>query len=192
MTRKGARRRATRTSALPPWQADLRPVRGRCRGGTRRKPCRSEFAVVRVSIDFRDARAIDRLAVLACVECGRVWRRVTPPDMRPSFDGQRVFLTLLLPAKVERWRNRGHWHRVGDDAQELRDATMADLDTATRLWGARRDRADATRARAAARKAEREAAAHAATMNLLDRLHARDAERAAAEAEAAAREDAIA
>jgi len=183
LSRRAACHRAAEGAGIPDYASDMRPVRGRCRKGR----CRSRWAVVRVSIDFRDPAAIDRMAVTECAACGHVWRRVKVPRLTSPAGYQEVRLTLILPASYERWFSRGRWHREGDDGAILRDADIGDLDEAARSHRKRQDalatRKAAARDKAAAADSER----HAATMNLLARLAAIDAARAADEAEAEAR-----
>lgn len=182
-TRRNAHHRATLGAGIPTYASDIRPVRGKCRKGR----CRSRWGVVRLTIDFRDPRRVDRFATLECAVCGHVWRRVSDGTAITSREGyQAVRLTLILPGSVNRWYSRGHWHREGDDAVILREADIGDLDEAARDHRKREDRLAATRQRAADRKAASDREAHERAMALLDRLHAMDAERA--EAEAAARE----
>lgn len=93
-----------------------------------------------------------------------------------------------MPATLERWYSRGTWHREGDDARELRDASIGDVDEAARDHAARAGRIADRKARAAQRQAERDAETHEATMRLLAQLAEMDAQRAADEAAAAERE----
>lgn len=182
LCRAALKRRAARDSGLARWEADLRLVRGRCRA----RRCESRWGVVRVSLDFRDAAGVDRLATVECAACGRTWRRVRATMPLRNADGtQAVRLTLVLPGDVRRWHSRGTWHREGDDPV-LRDASLGDADEAATAHRARMDARAAAKVRAAERKAAQEAADHEATMALLARWAER---RAAHEAEeAAARE----
>src|SRR5512146_79611 len=100
LTRAALKRRAARDSGLARWEADLRLVRGRCLA----RRCRSRWGVVRVSLDFRDASGVDRLATVECAACSRTWRRVHPPALRNADGTQAVRLTLVLPGDVHRWR----------------------------------------------------------------------------------------
>lgn len=184
LCRAALKRRAARDSGLARWEADLRLVRGRCLA----RRCRSRWGVIRVSLDFRDPSGVDRLATVECAACGRTWRRVRATVPLRNADGtQAVRLTLILPGEVNRWRSRGTWHREGDDPV-LRNASLGDADEAASAHRARMDTRARAKAAAAARKAEREAADHEATMALLARWHERDAERAAEEAAARERD----
>lgn len=190
MTRRGAIRAAELGSGVPGYMADFRPVRGRCRGGTKRKPCPSRWGVVRVSLDFRDAHAeVDRLATIECAQCGRTWRRISPPSMHQY---QRVHLTIIAPATLTRWYRRGTWHRLGSDGLVVREASMADVSTAAEDHKARRLALASKVAAAKERKADAERKAHEATMDLLARIHDREDAEREAEAEAQAREVAMA
>jgi hypothetical protein len=108
--------------------------------------------------------------------------------LRSAAGYQAVRLTLLVPAKVNRWRSRGTWHREGDDALEIRNADLGDLDEAASAHGKRADRIADRRAKAKAKKEAESAALAIETREWLDRMNARDAERAAEEAAAAARD----
>lgn len=182
--RRAAHHRATVAADLPEYASDIRPVRGRCRKGR----CRSRWAVVRVSIDFRDPARIDRYATTECAACGDTWRRVKVPAITSAAGYQAVRLTLILPATFDRWYSRKRWHREGDDAAVLREATISDLDEAARNHASR----EATLARRkAADKARNEAAdraIHERTLATLARLAERDAARKAEEDAAAERD----
>jgi hypothetical protein len=179
-TRRSAHHRATVAAGLPEYASDMRPVRGRCL----KRGCRSRWAVVRVSIDFRDPARTDRIATHECAVCARIWRRVTVPPITSAEGYQAVRLTLILPATANRWFARGRWHREGSDGIVLRDATIGDLDEAARNHSASADRLASRKAAAKASREAAESARHAQTMDLLARLEAADAERAAAEREA--------
>ena len=181
--RRAAFRAACRLSGLPLYAADLALSRGRCLA----RRCGSRWAVTRVSLDFR-AESVDRIATLECAICGRTWRRVRVPALRSKAGYQSVRLTLIVPAKVRRWRSRGTWHREGDDAAIIRNADLGDLDEIASAHAKRADRlADLRAARKAKREAE-SATVAAETREWLDRMHARDAEREAEESAAAARD----
>lgn len=184
LTRRAACHVTAEAAGLPAYLSDLRPVRGKCR----RPRCQSRWAVVRITLDFRDPERIERFAATECVKCGHVWRRVAEPRITSPAGYQAVRLTLILPATFDRWYSRGRWHREGDDAVILGEAHIADLDEATR---AHRKRADSAATRKAAARARAEAAAiadHERTMSLLARLEVLDAARAAEDREAAIRE----
>jgi hypothetical protein len=182
--RRAAHHRATVAAGIPEYASDIRPVRGRCRHGR----CKSRWAVLRVSLDFRDPVRVDRLATTECALCGRVWRRVKVPRLTSPDGYQEVRLTLILPGTYARWYSRGRWHREGDDAVVLRDASIADLDEAARAHRAKSD-ALASRKAAALVKAQADAAAtHERTMDLLARLAAMDAARTQEETEASTRD----
>ena len=181
--RRAAHHRATVAAGVPEYQSDIRPVRGKCRKGR----CRSRWGVVRVSIDFRDRETVDRIATVECALCGHVWRRVSVPRLTSSAGYQSVRLTLILPATVNRWFARGRWHAEGEDAVVLREATIGDLDEAARNHAAGADRIAARKAAAKAKREAEDVAQHERTMDLLARLAAMDAERAAADREADSR-----
>jgi hypothetical protein len=174
--------RRNRPDGLPPWQASFRLTRSRCRS------CGSRWAVVRLVIATTAPAMLDRSAFLECVACKRTHRRIAPTMAASDPIGQRVRLTLILPSRIRRWHSRGAWHADGAECIALEDATLADADDAVREWRERNGRLLAARERAATRKREREAAEHEATMALLARLAERDAQHAAEDAEAAARE----
>ena len=183
------RRAAIRSGALgagiPEWSSDIRPVRGYCRGGTKRKPCKNRWAVPRVSLDFTDPTRIDRLATLECSSCNRTWRRIPAPQVRSAAGYLQVRLTLILPARAQRWYSHGTWHRVGDDAQVLCNASVADLDEAVDRHRKRANRREDRIARARQAREAEAAADREATREWLARI---DAEREADERAAAARE----
>lgn len=186
--RARAKRAATRGAGIAKWSSDIAPIRGRCLGGTKRKPCPSRWGVVRVSLDFRDPARVDRLAVVECATCGRVWRRCTPPAIRSREGYQSVRINLILPATMNRWYSRGHWHVEGDDASVLRDADLGDVDEAARAHDAKLAARLASRA---ADKARREASDREAIARGMAALAAHDAMNAARDDEeraAAARE----
>lgn len=172
LTRRCAVHRATTGAGIPGYASDMAPVRGRCL----RKRCGARWGVVRVTIDTRDATRIDRFAHVECAACGRVWRRVKIPAITSAAGYQRVRLTLVLPAEAHRWYARGRWHREGDDAVTIIEATIGDLDEAARAHRAKSE----TRLAAAARKRDRDQQAasdqQGRTRELLQRLAAYDAE----------------
>lgn len=184
LCRRAAHHVATVKAGIPEYASDMRPVRGKCR----RSRCRSRWAIVRVSLDFRDPERIDRYATTECAACGDVWRRVKVPPITSAAGYQAVRLTLILPSAVKRWHSRGHWHREGDDAAILREADIGDLDEAARNHASREATVAARKARDKARRAESDRLAHEATTDLLARLAAIDAARIAEEREAAIRE----
>lgn len=188
MCRRAAIREATRKAGIPQWSSDMRPVRGKCLGRVKRKPCGSRWGVVRVSLDFRDPERVDRLATIECASCGRVWRRTKPTSVRSAAGYQAVRLTVILPATAERWYSRGAWHRDGDDALVLRDADLGDVDEAARAHNARVNARLTARANDRARReaADREAIARGtAALAAHDQMREADEQ---AEREAAARE----
>ena len=186
--RRSALRLAAESGGIPKWASDMRPVRGRCKGGTKRRPCRSRWAVPRVSLDFRDTSRVDRVATLECVGCGHTWRRIAAPPIRSEAGYQAALLTLIIPATANRWYSRGRWHREGDDAQVLVNADLIEANDAIRAWQGRVDKRAAAQARQRAKRAAEEAEAHERTMALLARLHEADAAREAEEAAARERE----
>ena len=182
--RRGAHHRATLGAGIPEYASDIRPIRGRCR----KRTCGGRWGVVRVTIDFRDPALLDRTATLECAACGRTWRRVKDTRVTSPAGYQEVRLTLILPATADRWYSRGRWHREGDDATILREADIGDLDEAARAYRKREDALASRKAAARERREAEEREAHAHTMDLLARLAAMDAARAAEEAEASMRE----
>lgn len=184
LSRRSAIRHACRSSGIATWSQDLQTVRGRCQHGR----CKGRWGIVRVSLDFTSER-VDRLALLECASCGRVWRRVSVPPLRSPAGYQAVRLTLILPrSSARRWRSRGVWHRDGADQSVLRDADLGDLDEAATAHTKRADRLADLRA-ARKRKVEAETAALMARFRAVDEAAAiRRAEREADEAAALARE----
>jgi len=183
-SRRGACHRATVAAGLPGYASDMRPVRGKCM----RPRCGSRYAVVRVSIDFRDPERVDRLARTECIRCGHVWRRVRVPAITSAAGYQSVRLTLLLPATIHRWRARGAWHREGEDAVTIADADIGDLDEAARDHRARQERLIDRKVAARTKREAADVATHIATMATLARLAAMDAAREADDLAAARRE----
>jgi hypothetical protein len=191
LCRRAAIRACARTSSVP-WAMDARPIRGHCLGRVKRRPCGSRWGIVRVSLDFRDSREVSRFAVVECASCGRVWRAIRPPRLHAR-GLQRVRLTLILPPAdpARRWYARGRWHAEGSDAEVLADATLADVDEATRAWRERADKATRTRLRAREKRDAAEVEAVAKSRALMARLAERDereAEERRLEREAAERE----
>jgi hypothetical protein len=185
-SRARAKRAATLKAGLAKWASDIAPIRGRCLGGTKRKPCPSRWAVIRVSLDFRDPERVDRLAVLECAQCGRVWRRVKPVAIRSREGYQAVRINVILPAVANRWYSRGRWKVEGTDALVLVDADLGDVEEAAVAHDARSTARQATRARAKVRREESDRVAIAkgvAALAVADahREAADEAERAAAE-----------
>lgn len=134
-----------------------------------------------MSIDFT-AETVDRLATIECASCGRTWRRTRVPRLTSAAGYQAVHLTLILPRSSRRWFARGRWHKEGEDATVLRDATIGDLDEAARAHGIRAARLDRARARRR-EQADAEAIDSKRRVDaLLATLAARDAERAAEDA----------
>lgn len=181
--RRGARRLAGERSGIPAYQLELDTIRGKCLA----RRCPSRWGVYRLTVDMR-GREVDRYAHVECALCGRVWRRCRLTPIRNRHSLQRVLVTAILPASAHRWYARGRWHREGDDAVVLTDASIGDLDEAARAYRARMDRVLCRLQRAKDLRASREAEALTASRALMARLHAMDAERAEAEAEAARRE----
>jgi len=180
-SRLGLEAKIRRELHLPAYLAEFRLVPGVCR----KRRCKSRFGVTRVSIDYRDRNRFDLLATVECASCGHTWRRTRPPKLGAY---QHCRLTLILPNAQRRYYARKRWHVEGADAVVIRDATWSELMTAAEAWRGRNRIREAARARLAARKAEAERVTHEATMDLLARIRARDEERKAEEAEAAARE----
>lgn len=194
LTRPGARRSVARGIAQTTVTADalggVEPKLTR----THCKRCGARWGAYRLTLDTRDtARAIERIATIECARCARTLRRVKADTAPPTerVDGvlvQRVRMTLILPAKVTRWYSRGAWHRTGDDGTVLTDATLADVDEAARLHRAALTARLDGKARAKARKEASDLEAVARSQALLAAIHAREAEQAAEEAAAVARE----
>lgn len=178
-SRKATLRRQLREAGLAPYAADLSIRRGKC------FRCRGRFSVVRVTFDYTNRREVMSFAHVECAKCGHVWYRTSVPRLR---EYQSVRLTLILPSEQRRWFARGRWHVEGEDAVVIRDATWPDLMDAGADWRKRNAQYESARARAKARKAERDAAAVAAFRETLAAMDARRAEEARLEAEAAARE----
>lgn len=190
MTARRAAIRATcKAAALPLWAADMVTVRGKCRGRVKRRPCTSRWGVVRVSLDFTGEN-VDRLATVECGRCGRTWQRCKVPARLTSAAGyQTTRLTLILPRSARRWFIRGRWHRDGEDATVLRDATIGDLSDAATAHRTRAERLDRARSRRRAIADAEAIDSHRRVTNLLAAIAERDA---ADEAAAAAREAAMA
>jgi hypothetical protein len=180
---KACRSRQRAALKLPAYLADFRLIPGQCRA----KRCRSRYGVVRLSVDTRNRERLDRIATIECAQCGHTWRRTTPPALS---EYQRTRLTLILPGNERRWYARGRWRVSGEDAVTIPDATQAELMAACDDWRKRNEQQLLAKARVAARKAEAERIAHEKTMATLEKLAAWDAQRAADEAAAAAREEA--
>lgn len=182
LDRAQARAAAAARAGLAPYTLDLATVRGRCLA----KRCEGRWGVVRVTVDLR-GREADRFAHIECAACGRVWRRIAVPRIaKRGF--QSVLVTAILPASAHRWYARGRWHREGDDGEVLRECDLGDLDEAVRAYRARQGAVLTRLQRAKDRRAALESAALAQSRDLMARLHAIDAARAADEAAAAARE----
>lgn len=186
--RRSARHRAAVLAGIGQYVNDIRPVRGRCKGGTKRRPCQSRWAAVRVSLDFRDPARVDRLATLECVVCGRVWRRVRPIAIRSADGYQAVLLDVILPASVNRWYSRGTWHRDGDDALVIRNARLDDVDEAVLRNDGIMDRRRAAKERALQKRAAEDAVSIARLRETLATMDARREAERQDEAAAAARE----
>lgn len=181
--RRTAIRRACRTSGIATWNQDLATVRGRCQHGR----CKSRYAVVRVTLDFR-LDPVERYAATECTACGRTWRRVRVPALRSPAGYQSTRLTIILPARVRRWRSRGHWRREGDDAAIVVDADLGDVDEAARAHERRATARAIVRERRKAREAAETAALMARLRAAEEAAAIRRAAREADEAAAAARE----
>lgn len=190
VSRRAARRKVARDAGVPYYAADFAPVRGRCLRPVRRGVCGSRYGIVRVSIDLRSRDRVDRLATVECAVCGHTWRRVRPPERVTSRDGyQSVRLTLILPAADGVHYSRATRKRTtSDGAVTLTNATIPDLIAATEDWRKRNAVLLAARERLARRKAEAEAVQRERTAALFARIAEREAEIAAEEAAAAARE----
>lgn len=182
--RRTARIRAGEASGLPAYANDLRAIRGKCR----KRGCPSRWGVVRVSLDFREAEAVDRIATLECALCGRTWRRVRVPALTSPKGYQAVRLTLILPAAMHRWYARGRWHAEGEDAVVIREANLGDLDEAARAHRAKADAAATRKAKARAKAEAQALVDHERTLATLARLAELDRARAAEESEAASRD----
>jgi len=183
LDRAQARAAAAARAGLAPYTLDLATVRGRCLA----RRCAGRWGVVRITVDLR-GREADRFAAVECAACGRVWRRVATPPVRTRRGFQSVLLTAILPASAHRWYARGRWHREGDDGEVLRECDLGDLDEAVRAYRGRQSAVLMRLQRAKDRRASLEAAALADSRALMARLADIDAQRAADEAAAAARE----
>lgn len=177
---KACRSRQRAAVRLPAYLADFRLVAGHCRA----KRCKSRYGVVRLTVDTRSRERLERFATVECASCGHTWRRTKTPALA---EYQSTRLTLILPGDERRYYNRGRWHLEGGDTV-IRDATQADLMAACEDWRKRNEQQLAAKARAAAKRAEAERIAHEQAAATLARLAAWDAERAAEEAAAAARD----
>lgn len=178
---QSCRSRSRKAAAIPAYLAEFRLTKGRCLA----RKCSSRWAVTRVSIDLRDRSRVDRVATLECAACGHVWRRVTPPRLT---EYQSTRLTLILPGDEHRWYARGRWHREGEDAVTLPDASQAELMGAMGDWRKRNEHLLAAKARLADKKRASETALLAHTTDLLTRLAQLDDDRRADEAAATERE----
>jgi len=181
--RRGARRLAAERSGVPAYQLDLDTTRGACLADR----CGSRWGVDRLTVDLR-GREVDRFAHIECAVCGRVWRRTRLSPIRTRHGAQRVLVTAILPARAERWFARGRWHREGDDALVLDNASISDLDEAARAHRARMDQVLVRLARAKERRASLEAEALGKARSLIAHLHTMDELRADDERAAIARE----
>jgi len=181
--RSTAVRLAAARAGLPAYGLNLATVRGRCRA----RRCRSRWGVIRVTVDLR-GREVDRFAHVECAACGRVWRRTRIVPMHDRHSRQTVLATAILPASAHRWYARGRWHREGDDAHVLREASLSDLDEAARAFRARQGRVLARLQRARDRRQELEAAAMTRYRALRERLDDITDAQARIEAAAQARE----
>lgn len=166
---------------VPAYNADLSIRRGRCFA------CKGRYSVVRVTFDYTSAARLEPFAHVECATCGHVWYRTSVPRLG---EYQNVRLTLILPSHLHRWFARGRWHAEGSDGLVVPEATWSDLMDASRDWRKRNTQYEAAKARAKERKAAKEAAALAESRALMERIHARQAEREREEREAAARENA--
>ncbi len=148
--------------------------------------CGNEWAAARVTLNFTSVVRFTRYATAECARCGHTWARIAADPARlPVQTGgcQRVRLTLILPADTLRtWHAHGTWHRSGDEETALRDASLADLETALRDWR-KRQLAYAQRKEKAAVKAATQKHLDLAVMqSLYAKWRERDAEEAAARA----------
>ena len=183
-----SRRATERVLAATMPTADLYTRRGKCLA------CGNRWAVVRVVLTMTSAARVERYATHECSRCGHTWRRVAATMPIQTGGGtQRVRLSLILPSNTLRtWHSHGVWHRDGDDSASIIDATFADVDEAYAEWTKRNGTYTAKLERARVKRETERAASHEATMATLARWAERDAERAADEAAAAAREAATA
>jgi len=181
--RRDARRMAGQRSGIPAYQLDLATTRGRCLA----RRCASRWAVTRVTVDLR-GREVDRFAHVECAACGRVWRRTRLVPITAPNGAQAVLVTAILPASARRWYAHGAWHREGDDALVLVNASIGDLDDAARARRVRMDSVYRRLQRAKDLRASREADALTTSRALMARLHEMDALRAAEERAAHERE----
>lgn len=169
-------------AGIPAYLSDFRLVPGSCA----KRRCRSRYGVVRLSIDMTSRERCETLATIECADCGRTWRRIRAPRLT---EYQRTRLTLILPGDQRRWYSRGHWHTEGHDAFVIRDATQLELMAAQDDWRTRNAQYLDAKSRAKRRREDAEREQHAHAADLLARLAAMDAARAAEEAAATDRED---
>lgn len=180
-TARSLRRRQRAAARCPSYASDFHLVRGRCLA----RRCDSRWGIVRLSIDTRSRERLDTLATVECARCGRTWYRTTPPRLG---EYQSTRLTLVLPGDARRWFARGRWHVEGEDAITVADATWDDLIAAQDDWKRRNGQYLDAKAKQKAKVEADVIRQHEWAQDLIARLHARDAERAAAEAEANERE----
>jgi hypothetical protein len=185
--RRGSARDAlARSIALRdiPWNANLALTRGKCR------KCGSRYAVTRLTFTLTDPKRVERYATLECAHCAHTWRRVQP-TLAPGLHGeQRARLTIVEPGSGRTIVRtvRGRIIAQGEDIVTTRDVTLAELDDAVRAWRKRSGDNLTRRAVAQQKRAAEDAAAIARGAILRAKWDARDAERAAEEAAAQARE----
>lgn len=131
-------------------------VRGRCAA----RKCQNRYAIVRVTVDFRNPREKLWAAELVCVSCDRVWAATKVPDLAAYKNVQRHRLLLVLPPEktVHIWISRGRVQRQGDDALIVDNATYGAFMDANREWTRRNER---TREAAWRREQKRKEAAAA-------------------------------
>jgi hypothetical protein len=121
----------------------------------------------------------------------RVASHPAAPTPRPRIAAGAPDADPAARRSSRRWYARGRWHAEGSDAEVLADATLADVDEATRAWRERADKATRTRLRAREKRDAAEVEAVAKSRALMARLAERDereAEERRLEREAAERE----
>lgn len=185
----GARKRARRLAGLPAYADGIVTTRGHCRA----KGCASRLGITRVTVDTTARDAVVRSAHVECAQCQRVWYRVkgdTPATTANAY--QRVLFDLIAPSGdkrvLYRVKTNGAWHVNGDDSVTIANASRGQVSDALHVWRAARDKREAAKARAKARKAETDLIVRLAGMAALARMDERNAEREAEERAAEERE----
>lgn len=139
MTRKQAALRLRKLAGLRRDQSAFEHAlqRGRCAA----RKCQNRYAIVRVTVDFRNPREKLWAAELVCAECDRVWGATSVPDLATYKNVQRHRLLLILPPEkaARTWVSRGRIQREGDDALIIDNATYGAFMEANAEWTRRND-----------------------------------------------------